>query len=83
MIDEYRTKARWAIIHCRELGELQDDPRDIGPLMKEIAVDFQEECKAEIMERLWHKHGRSVVRGVQAGFAEYYKSTLLEAADAA
>lgn len=84
-IEQYRTQARWAkaVQHLRERGELQDDPRDIGPLMKELAEDFIAECKDEIMDALWKQYGKRIVRGVQGGFAEWYKSVLAEQMEAA
>ena len=38
MLDNYRTVARWekAIQHLNESGRLENSPRDIGPLIKEI-----------------------------------------------
>lgn len=80
LVRRYRTPARWmkAVQHLRERGELEDSPRDIGKLFKEVPEDVRRECEAEIKEALfayaWKKH---LSRGVTAGLAEWYKDVLL------
>lgn len=80
LIEKYRTPARWnkAIQHLRERESLLDEPADIGPLLVEIEKDFGEECKDEIMRALWKWARPKLVRGVRAGFPEYYKEHLLD-----
>lgn len=82
LISMYRTEARWekAIQHARDAGALENDPRDIGRLMKELAEDFIAECKDEVCEYLWKHTGKNVVRGIQGGFPEFYKARLMESA---
>jgi len=78
----YGTQARWqkAVIHLRERGILQDSPRDIGELMKEVSEDIAKECTDEIKEKLfawaWPHLRRSFVRGVP----EWYKEELMKKA---
>lgn len=77
---DYTAQARWmkAVQHLREAGKLEDSPRDIGNLMKEIPGDIEKECADEIKEKLfawaWPHMRRSVVRG----FPEWYKEELLK-----
>ena len=76
----FRTEARWqkAIIHKIEDGSLLYEPKDIGPLLKELNQDLIREHKDEIMEFLWKHHGKEVCRTVTAGFPEYYKEWLMK-----
>lgn len=81
LISQYATEQRWskAIQHKRENGELDNSPKDIGPLMAEIQQDVLEECKEEIARKLfsffWNKN---LKRGVVRGFPEWYKNRLME-----
>lgn len=79
IIEKYRTPARWAkaVQHLRESSLIQDDPRDIGPLLKEVHDDLQAECAEEIREMLFKHFWPKVARGVAAGFPEWYKKRLL------
>lgn len=78
----FRTEARWlkAIQHLREEGALLNDPKDIGPLMKELNQDLIAEHKDEILEFLWKNYGKEVCRVARAGFPEFYKEYLLKGA---
>jgi hypothetical protein len=82
LINTYRTAARWdkAIIHLREAGELENTPRDIGKIIKEVPKDLMEECKEEIKEELFQWAYNDIIRGVNKGLAEYYKEKLLKSA---
>lgn len=82
LITTYRTPARWekAIQHLREAGTLQDAPQDIGPLMKEIQVDFLEEEEASVKDDLFNYYKKGLLRGITSGFPEWYKERLLEKA---
>ena len=74
----YKTEARWrkSIQHLRERGELQLAPQDIGPLLKELNIDFIEECREEIKEALWRHFSKDFTRTIAAGFPEWYKHQL-------
>lgn len=76
----YTSAARWnkAIQHLREAGRLEDAPQDIGPLMTEIPLDVEKECKEEIKEQLWKWAWPHLKRQVARGFPEFYKEKLLE-----
>lgn len=81
LVETYRTEARWekAVQHLRDRGELEGSPRDIGALIREIAVDVQEECAEEIKEILFRHFWPQVRRGIVKGAAEWYKEKLAEA----
>lgn len=80
LADRYNTPARWAkaVQHLREAGQLEDSPRDIGKILKEIPLDVEKECKEEIMEALFGWAWPAIRRGVTAGFPQYYKEMLLK-----
>ena len=74
------TKARWskAVQHLREAGTLANEPKDIGPLIKEVARDTLEEETEFIKDRLFAWAKKDIVRRVTAGLPEWYKEQLLE-----
>jgi hypothetical protein len=75
-----RTPARWAkaVQHLREAGRLEDSPRDIGFLMKEVQQDVLKECEAEIAQRLLDYALPKIRRKIVAGLPEWYKDELLK-----
>lgn len=77
---DLRTDARWekAIQHLREAGQIENSPKDIGPLMKEIHLDLEGECGDEIKEKLYKWSLPKVKRIVAAGFPEWYKDKLMK-----
>ena len=79
-IESFRTEARWqkAVQHLREKEELENQPRDIGKLMKEINLDIIEEESENIKEQLYKLYIKDITRKATAGFAEWYKKQLLE-----
>jgi hypothetical protein len=76
----YRTEPRWhkTIQHLRDSGDLENSPRDIGKLIKEIQRDIIEEEKPAIMEFLFKEFGGELLRKAIGGFPEWYKQQLLE-----
>lgn len=76
----FKTPARWnkSIQHLREAGQIEDSPRDIGKLMKEINVDVLKECESEIKEELFKAAWPKISRILITGFPEYYKQHLLD-----
>jgi hypothetical protein len=80
LILKYKSEARWdkAVQHLRDDGKLFGEPKDIGPLLKEIQLDVLEECKDEIMESLFKWAWPKMSRSIAAGFPEWYKEKLLE-----
>ncbi len=78
--DAYRSERRWekAVERMRDAGRLQDAPQDIGPLLKSVQADVEEECAAEIAEALLKAFLPDIKRGATAGLPEWYKARLLE-----
>jgi hypothetical protein len=76
---QYKTPARWqkSVQHLKEAGQLEDSPRDIGKLMKEVNVDVLKECEAEIKEELFKQAWPKISRIITAGLPEWYKDALL------
>lgn len=79
-MESFRSEARWlkAIQHLKELDKLENAPRDIGALMKEIERDLFEEEEENIKEKLFKIFKDSIIRKARAGFAEWYKGELLK-----
>lgn len=79
-IDSFRTEARWqkAIQHMRELGTLEENPRDIGNLLKEIEQDIWSEEEENIKNGLFKLFKDQIKRKAVAGFPEWYKSYLTD-----
>ena len=75
-----KTEARWdkAVIHLRERGEIEDSPRDIGKLFKEINVDILKECTDEVKDALFKWAWPQISRMITAGMPEWYKEKLLQ-----
>lgn len=80
LITIYKHENRWlkAIKHLQETGTLEDDPKDIGNLLKEICKDVNSECKDEIKESLFKWAWPKISRGIISGFPEFYKLKLAE-----
>ena len=77
---QYCTEARWlkAIQHLKEKGELTNEPRDIGKLLKEIQEDVIVEEKENIKEQLWKIFNREILGTASRGFPEFYKKELIK-----
>lgn len=80
LISRYRTPARWqkAVQHLREQGALEDSPRDIGALFREVPEDLKREEAEAIKDYLFAWAWPKVQRGACAGLAEWYKDELLK-----
>ncbi len=80
LVNTYRTPARWdkAIQHLRENGKIEDSPKDIGKVIKEVPKDLLAECGEEIKDTLFRWAFPDLVRGVNRGVAEYYKEKLFK-----
>lgn len=78
--DSLRTEARWrkAIQHLRDNGELENQPRDIGKLIKEIQKDITDEEKENIISFLWKEFSPDILRYAIRGFPEWYKEQLVQ-----
>lgn len=82
LIYKYRTPARWnkAIQHLKEKGQLLNDPKDIGPLIKEVNTDVETECAEELREAFYNWGWPQVARGLTHGLPQWYKEELLKSA---
>ena len=80
LIDTLRTPARWnkAVQHLREAGKIEDSPRDIGHLIKEVQSDIEKECMELIASKLAEWALPQIRRGVVRGLPEFYKESLLK-----
>jgi hypothetical protein len=78
VIGALKTEARWnkAVQHLREKGQLESSPRDIGNLIKEVKEDMKIEEEEWIKTELYKDSIDSILRGVTAGVAEWYKLEL-------
>jgi hypothetical protein len=81
LIAQLKTEARWkkAVQHLRDAGELENDPRDIGKLMKALNTDVLKEEEIWIKEELFKWAWSKINRGLNAGFASWYKEELAKA----
>jgi hypothetical protein len=80
LIASLKTDARWhkAVQHLREAGQLEDSPKDIGLLMKEVPIDVENEEVEFIKDKLFDWAWPQIRRGITAGLPEWYKERLLE-----
>jgi hypothetical protein len=78
--DQFRTETRWekAVQHLRDNGELENSPKDIGKLIKEVQNDITEEEKENIKEFLFKEFGQEILRYSTRGLPEWYKEKLLK-----
>jgi hypothetical protein len=79
-IKGFQSEARWqkAIIHLKEQGLLENQPKDIGILIKTVQKDILEEEKEDIMKFLYNKFKEDILRNAVRGLPEYYKQKLLD-----
>ena len=75
----YRTEARWrkAVQHLMEEGAIGGEPRDIGPLIKEIVRDLRIDSGDEIKTILYRWAMPQIERAAVAGFPQWYKNELM------
>jgi tRNA-dihydrouridine synthase len=78
--ESFRTEARWnkAIQHLQENGELENSPKDIGKLLKEIKFDIENEEGEDIKDWLYNEFKSIILKKATTGFPEYYKNELLK-----
>jgi ATP-dependent RNA circularization protein (DNA/RNA ligase family) len=76
----YKTPARWnkAIQHLRERGLLEDSPKDIGILLKEVSIDVLKEEEEAIKEALFKWGWPKISRHINSGLPEWYKEELMK-----
>lgn len=78
--EKYKTEARWqkAIQHLKEQGLISNEPKDIGPLLKEINDDVLSEEFDTICKQLFKWAWGDISRIITRGFPEWYKGKLAE-----
>lgn len=78
LIAELRTEARWnkAVQHLRDAGALLGEPRDIGPIIKEVQSDTMKEESDYIKEKLYQHLRQQIERSIVHGIPEWYKKKL-------
>lgn len=80
LVTGLRTEARWdkAVMHLREAGELEDDPRDIGKLLKAVGQDVAKEEADTIKEELFKWAWPQIQRALTSGLPDWYKRKLVD-----
>lgn len=75
---EYRSEARWekAVQRFKEQGQLLNDPKDIGLLIRSVPQDILEEDGDDIKEKLFKWAWPHIARLVTSGLAEWYKEKI-------
>jgi len=75
---KYKTEARWekAVQHLRDDGRLTNEPKDIGPLIKEVREDVIAEEGDAIKEELFAWAKKKILPYVTGGLPEWYKEKL-------
>jgi len=80
LCEEMRSEGRWmkAIQHLKEAGELVHEPKDIGPLIREIQQDIEAEEIEYIKGKLYGYAKKSIMGSAVKGFPEFYKKLLMD-----
>ncbi len=82
LFEQFNTEARFtkAVQKLREAGDCDEDPRDIGKLMKLLNQDLEDECIDDIKDALWQIYRKDFLKTATRGFPEWYKASLLSLA---
>lgn len=82
LANQYRTEARWrkAIQHLREQGLLDNSPKDIGLIIKEVGQDILKEEENEIKDALFQHFWKQMNRTITSGLPDWYKQELAKTA---
>ena len=80
LIAKYTSESRWnkSIQHLKERGEFQNNPSDIGNLIKEVQNDISTECREDIKEELYKWAKDKILRGSVKGLPEWFKEQLVK-----
>ncbi len=80
IVSRFKTKARWekSVLHLKEEGKLEWNMRDMRVLLDELSGDVEAEVKPVAMDMWWGKEEHRIQRGLNSGFAEWWKAKLLE-----
>lgn len=79
-LESFRTEALWnkSIQRLKEESKLENSPRDIGLILKEINKDIESEQKEDVKEFLWNEYKREIFANATRGLPEWYKEKLLK-----
>jgi len=85
LIEQLTTEARWqkAIQHLQEADQLSNSPSDIGPIIKEVLRDVQEEEGERIREVLFKHTWPIIAKGITKGLPNWYKARIFGEQNAA
>ncbi len=74
----FATEARWrkSVHRLRDDGGLEESPRDIGRLLKELNTDLLYEHGDELKTRVWKSAWKKISSASTRGFPEWYKREL-------
>jgi len=74
-----KTEARWikAINHLKDAGLLDESPKDIGSLIKEVHKDIEQEEKDYIKDSLYKIYIKDILGKTTNGLPEWYKERLM------
>jgi hypothetical protein len=77
--DGFCNEARWqkAVQHLKDKGELEQSPRDIGNLIKEVQNDIKSEEIDNIKDFLYKNFIKDIIRRSVRGLPEWYKELLI------
>jgi len=78
LIEALHTEARWlkAVQNLKECGQLLNEPKDIGALVRIVHADIKDEEAAFIAEKLYNNFVGQILKGSTSGLAEWYKEEL-------
>lgn len=82
IVESVSTPVRWekAVMRIAERGELANEAKDIGPIMREVIADVESECQHEIKEMLWLSYRKEVLRMCSKDVPDWYKRRLAKQA---
>lgn len=79
-VQTFKNENRWkkCYEYCRDAGDLVNEPKDIGTIIKRIMVDIDEEETENIKKFLYEIYIKQIKGCATHGFPEWYKDLLLE-----
>ena len=74
----YGTEARWnkQIQALKEDGLWTSSPKDIGPLLKRVNDDIENECQEPIKDKLYNMYRKKILKGATYKLPQWYKDKL-------
>ena len=78
LIESLRNENRWkkSLQHLKEQGKLENSPRDIADIIREVIKDVEEEEGENIKNLLFEHYWREIKTGMVKGLPEWYKKQL-------